>query len=61
MLEILETPHEIQDNTTEKLQIHDGRIEFNQVDFHYVADKPIFQKLDFQIKPGEKVAIVGAS
>ncbi|MEI8091636.1 MAG: hypothetical protein WCG98_05420 [bacterium] len=61
MLEILATPHEIVDHTKKILKVHDGRIDFHQVDFHYVSDKPVFTKLDLKIKPGEKVAIVGES
>ena len=61
MIEILETPHEVIDNTDMKLNIHEGKIDFRQVDFHYLAGKPIFQDLNLSIKPGEKVAIVGES
>lgn len=61
MLEILATPHEIIDHTHNILKVTDARIDFQQVDFHYVEGKPVFTKLDLKIKPGEKVAIVGES
>ena len=61
MLDILATPHEIVDTTKNILTVHDGRIDFQKVDFQYVAGKPVFDKLDLKIKPGEKVAIVGES
>lgn len=61
MLEILDTPHEIVDKTDNALHIHDGRIDFEKVDFSYIEGKPVFQGLDLKIKPGEKVAIVGES
>jgi len=61
MLEILETPHEIIDHTTKQLTVNQGKIEFQDVDFHYVSGKPVFEKLHLHIKPGEKVAIVGES
>ncbi|MCX6822419.1 MAG: ATP-binding cassette domain-containing protein, partial [candidate division SR1 bacterium] len=61
MLELLETQLEIQDHTTNNLKVTDARIDFEQVDFHYVEGKPVFTKLDLKIKPGEKVAIVGES
>jgi ABC-type multidrug transport system fused ATPase/permease subunit len=61
MLEILDTPHEIVDHTQNNLKVTEARIDFQQVDFHYVQDKPVFTKLDLKIKPGEKVAIVGES
>ena len=61
MLEILNTPHEIQDHTNKKLKIQNGKIDFEWVDFGYADWNKIFDKLDLSIKPGEKVAIVWAS
>lgn len=61
MLEILDTPHEIIDHTDKELVVHTGKIEYNEVDFHYIPENPVFTKLNFSIKPGEKVAIVGTS
>lgn len=61
MLEILNTPHEIQDHTNKKLKITSGKIDFEWVDFSYIDWNKIFDWLDLSIKPGEKVAIVWAS
>lgn len=61
MLEILNTPHEIQDHSNKKLKIQNGKIDFKWVDFSYVDWSKIFEWLDLSIKPGEKVAIVWAS
>ena len=61
MLEILNTPHEIQDHTNKKLKIQSGKIDFEWVDFGYVDWNKIFDNLNLSIKPGEKVAIVWAS
>jgi len=61
MLEILNTPHEIQDHTDKKLDIQSWKIDFEWVDFGYVDWSKIFDWLDLSIKPGEKVAIVWAS
>lgn len=61
MLEILNTPHEIQDHTNKKLKIKSGKIDFEWVDFSYIDWSKIFDWLDLSIKPGEKVAIVWAS
>lgn len=61
MLEILNTPHEIQDHTNKKLKIQNGKIDFEWVDFGYVDWNKIFNNLNLSIKPGEKVAIVWAS
>ncbi|MCF0247168.1 MAG: ABC transporter ATP-binding protein, partial [Synergistes sp.] len=37
----------------------EGRINFDKVNFYYSEDKPILNNISFEIKPGEKVAIVG--
>ena len=37
----------------------EGLIEFKNVDFSYVANKPIIKNLNFVTKPGQVVAIVG--
>ena len=36
-----------------------GEIEFAEVDFGYVAERPVFDKLKLKIAPGEFVALVG--
>ena len=61
MLEILNTPHEIQDHTNKKLKIWHGKIDFENVTFSYIDGKNVFDGLNLSIKPGEKVAIVWAS
>ena len=61
MLEILNTPHEIQDLSDKKLKITSGKIDFEKVVFTYDDWNTIFDWLDLSIKPWEKVAIVWAS
>lgn len=36
-----------------------GKISFNQVSFRYVADQPLIEDLNLEVKPGMRVAIVG--
>jgi ABC-type multidrug transport system fused ATPase/permease subunit len=36
-----------------------GKIEFENLGFEYVADKPVFKDFNLEIQPGETVAIVG--
>jgi ATP-binding cassette subfamily B protein len=43
------------------LVLTDGRVRFEQVDFHYQAERAILRDVDFAIEPGEKVAVVGHS
>lgn len=61
MLEILNTPHEIQDHTDKNLKVWNGKIDFENVTFSYIEWKNVFNNLNLSIKPGEKVAIVWAS
>ena len=43
------------------LKVNAGAITFENVSFHYRPDRPIVKNLNLTIRPGEKVAIVGAS
>ena len=61
MLEILNTPHEIQDLTNKKIKITSWKINFDNVTFSYDNQNNIFDGLNLNIKPWEKVAIVWAS
>ena len=36
-----------------------GRVELENVDFSYVAEKPLIQDLNLQVEPGQRIAIVG--
>jgi len=36
-----------------------GEIEFDHVGFFYEADKPVLEDLQFKVKPGETIALVG--
>ena len=60
IVEILDTPHEVIDNSDQKLKVKDGEIRFEKVDFSY-GENQIFNALDLTIKPGERVALVGES
>lgn len=60
-LEIIQTPREIQDiKHAPDLKVNEVKIRFQNVDFSY-QDEQLFQNLNFEIKPGEHVALVGAS
>ena len=60
ILQIIDTPHEIQDKSSKKLKLQHGAISFNNVNFSY-GENQIFHDLNFHIKPGERVALVGES
>lgn len=48
-------------NDASDLQVTQANIEFKSVSFSYPEKKPALQAIDFCIKPGQKVAVVGAS
>lgn len=61
-LTILTATHEIKDNENAfPLKITQGKIEFNNVNFHYDQGKHLFKNKTVIIKPGEKVGLVGFS
>lgn len=62
MVEILHLPNEIKDiPDAGKLSVSRGMIEFKNVSFNFNENRPVFNKLNLSIKPGEKVAIIGSS
>ncbi|NAZ52132.1 ATP-binding cassette domain-containing protein [Vibrio toranzoniae] len=53
---------EIKDvKNAKSLEIKQSAIEFNKVHFNYNEEKSVFNDLELNIKPGEKVGIVGRS
>jgi len=50
ILEIIDTPHEIQDNSSKRLKVTSGAISFQGVDFSY-GKEAIFKDLNLDIKP----------
>ncbi|MFT5235129.1 MAG: ATP-binding cassette subfamily B multidrug efflux pump [Shewanella sp.] len=58
----LSKPTEIQDiDNAKALQVSHGVIDFNHVSFHYGENSGVIEKLNLNIKPGEKVGLVGRS
>lgn len=61
MVELMDAPIAITDPPKpERVRITDGMIEFDDVTFTY-GETPVFERLSFTIKPGERVGIVGTS
>ena len=63
VFELIDTPSEVAEPESpiplpERLQ---GVVQFNDVSFHYVSSLPVLQQIDFEISPGETVALVGAT
>lgn len=62
MVEIMNTPHEIQDaRDAKELVVSKGKIQFQNVVFKYQNNKPVIDGLSFTIQSGERVGLVGTS
>ena len=62
IFEIMDSADEI-DEGTEEIEISEieGNIRFDNIDFSYVENEPVLKGLDLWVKPGQKIAIVGAT
>ncbi len=59
---LLDHKEEIKDADEAKpLKVTQGHIVFDRVSFAYQSDREILKQVSFEIKPGQKVAVVGAS
>ncbi len=62
MLDIMELPHEIRDApNAEMLAVIEGAITFNHVNFEYRDEHSLLKDFSLEIRPREKVALVGSS
>ncbi len=62
IFDILDTPEEINEGDMEisSADIH-GDIDFSDICFSYVEGEPVLKHLSLSVKPGQKIAIVGAT
>jgi ATP-binding cassette subfamily B protein len=60
MFEVLDTPRDIVD-TADPVKIENlrGDIEFDNVCFHYLANRPSLSNMSFKIKQGDYIGLVG--
>ncbi len=60
IFEVLDTKPRIQDNPDAiELDHVDGRVEFDDVSFHYVEGIPVLKNISLAVEPGETIAFVG--
>ena len=59
IFQVLDEADEVNDKTKKLDQDLTGQVSFKDVDFQYVADKPLIRNFNLEVKPGEMVAIVG--
>ncbi|MEN8179632.1 MAG: ABC transporter ATP-binding protein/permease [Pseudomonadota bacterium] len=62
IFKLLESKPEITDaENAQSLQLKSGEVRFEQVEFSYQPERKILHGVDFKVRPGEKVAVVGHS
>lgn len=59
IFELLDANEEVEENTIEQSGDIKGNVTFENVSFGYSKDKPLIENLNFKVKEGETVAIVG--
>lgn len=62
VFDVLDTPDEIDEGTTPlEMDKFRGEIHFKHINFAYNAGSPVLRDFDLTVKPGQKIAIVGAT
>ncbi len=56
-----EEPEVVDDEDASQLEVTAGHVVFEDVSFSYDEKRPILRGVDLEIKPGQKVALVGSS
>ncbi|MBX2886148.1 MAG: ABC transporter ATP-binding protein/permease [Granulosicoccus sp.] len=62
VIKLLDRESDIRDiDNAAPLNVTESRIEFKNVNFAYLAERPILKDVSFVVEPGQKVAVVGPS
>jgi len=60
--EVMDVPVDVKDNPgSEEISIDRGEVEFKNVTFGYVKDRPVLKNVSFKAYPGERIAILGST
>ena len=58
LFELIEEPIEVE-SATDTLENAKGRVTIDNVSFSYVKERPLIESFNLDVKPGQKIAIVG--
>ena len=61
IFEVLDTPDEIDGGAQKPVLPVRGEISFEHLSFGYAPDNPVLKDFDLHVKPGQKIALVGAT
>ena len=62
VFEMIDTPRSVEDLPGAKdIKIEKGKLELENVTFGYVKDRPVLSNVTFEVEPGEKIAVLGAT
>jgi ATP-binding cassette subfamily B protein len=56
---LLDEEEEVPEETGTSLETINGEVEFRNVSFRYLEDKPLIENMNLHVQPGQLVAIVG--
>jgi len=59
IFQLLDTPAEATDSTEQELPRMRGEVEFDHLNFSYEPGTPVLKDICLQVRPGERVALVG--
>ena len=59
VFELLDAEDQIPEAENAKVLQPDGHVELNDVSFRYLPDRPLIEGLTLDVKPGQRIAIVG--
>lgn len=58
----MDIPSEAQETVNARgISIEKGEVEFKNVSFGYIKDRPVLKHISFKVSPGERIAILGAT
>jgi ABC-type multidrug transport system fused ATPase/permease subunit len=62
IFEITDVPRNVEDLPAARdVKIEQGKLELENVTFGYAKDRPVLRDISFTVRPGEKIAVLGAT